>query len=185
MILASTSPRRRELVRKLGIAVTIAEPSGEERTDGTAEEIALTNARIKALSVSAADIVLGADTVVSLDGAILLKPSDAAEARRMLRALSGKSHIVVTGVCLTDGKTTVCACETTPVEFGLLPESLIERYVAAGLSFGKAGAYGLQDRELAGYATARGDKDNVIGLPVRLVSKLLKEHFHVGTGNCH
>lgn len=93
----------------------------------------------------------------------------------MLRALSGRTHTVITGVTLTDGAKTVTASERTAVRFAELPDAVIDAYVNGGKAFGKAGAYGIQDEELAGYITYEGDYYNVVGLPVALTSLLMKE----------
>lgn len=185
MILASTSPRRIELVRRLGIPVTVVGPTAEECACGSPTAVAEENARRKACSVPTnGEIVLGADTVVGLDGVILGKPIDDAAAVDMLRRLRGRTHDVVTGVCLTDGVHTVTTHAHTRVTVANLTEEEICAYVSAGLSRGKAGAYGIQDEQLRGKVTADGDYDNVVGLPVGLVAVLLKEHFYGDNGNC-
>ena len=177
LILASASPRRRELIGRLTddcIAVTC---DTEELTEGEPRCIAEENSRRKALAASRLyrGTVLGADTVVDLDGKALGKPKDAAAAKRMLGALCGRTHAVVTGVTLTDGTKTVTASERTAVRFADIPDDVIDAYVKSGKAFGKAGAYGIQDEELSGYISYEGDYYNVVGLPVALVSLLMKE----------
>lgn len=183
MILASTSPRRIALVRRLGVPVTVIAPQAEELTDGDAVTVAVTNARRKACSIHAYDVVLGADTVVCLDGVLFGKPIDDVHAVAMLSALRGKTHQVITGICLTDGRRVVTDWVCTRVTFDFLTDAEIERYVKSGRAAGKAGAYGIQDEELRGRVTADGDYDNVVGLPVARVAALYKEHFHGDNGN--
>lgn len=177
LILASASPRRRELIRRVTDDYEIVVSAAEEILAASAEETARANSAIKARAVSRTrpGVVLGADTVVSLDGRILGKPADRAEARAMLTALCGRTHEVITGITLTDGVKTVTDSETTRVTFGPIPDDVIGRYVDAGLSDGKAGAYGIQDEEIAGYIAFDGDYDNVVGLPVRLTALRMKE----------
>lgn len=176
LILASGSPRRRELLAQIRKDFTV-EPSlfGEGERGLSARDTVSLFAREKAKEVHArfpAAAVLGADTVVSLDGVILGKPADKADAARMLRLLSGRTHSVLTGVCLiAGGKIYETVCETE-VTFFPLGEALIERYVQSGLPLDKAGAYGIQD----GYPLAEriaGSYTNVVGLPVEETRELL------------
>lgn len=177
LILASNSPRRRELLAQL-ISEFEVEPSRfEERGAGLpAYEAALANACGKARDVAShrADAaVLGADTVVCLDGALLGKPKDAADAAAILRRLSGREHVVYTGVCLIAGGKEYADVAATRVVFSALSEELIGRYVASGLPMDKAGAYGIQD----GYplvARYEGSFSNVVGLPVELLGGMLR-----------
>jgi septum formation protein len=119
--------------------------------------------------------VLGADTTVVLDGEVLGKPRDAQEAAAMLGRLSGRSHRVLTGVCLIspEGRTET-AVETTTVEFRALSRAEIDRYVASGEPMDKAGAYAIQGGAGAFVTRIEGDFDNVVGLPVALVAQLLR-----------
>ena len=178
LILASNSPRRRELLAQF-ISEFEVEPSRfEERGAGLpAYEAALANACGKARDVASrrADAaVLGADTVVSPDGQrVLGKPNDAADACAMLRALSGKEHIVCTGVCLIADGREQRDVVTTRVRFAPLSDDLIARYVASGLPMDKAGAYGIQD----GYPLVEryeGSYSNVVGLPVERLRAMLR-----------
>lgn len=173
VLLASASPRRKQLLA--GITPFDVEPSSfEERAQGLpARETALCFARGKARDVFLKHrdcLVLGADTVVCLDGEIFGKPADAEDAKRMLRLLSGRTHSVFTGVCLMREGKTVEAAEETEVTFFPLGEEKIEEYVASGLPFGKAGAYGIQDGGLV--ERIKGSYTNVVGLPVELTKEL-------------
>lgn len=180
IILASASPRRVELIKKLGYVQAETRPSGAtERTDKKVpEEIVVELAELKATSVKATVPVLGADTVVSADGRILGKPRTKDEAYDMFRFLCGRTHAVYTGVCITDGKRTVSGYEKTLVRFAPYDEKIVSAYIASGKPFDKAGGYGIQDKELAPILDGiDGDYDNVVGLPVGLVDKLLRENF--------
>ncbi len=180
IILASASPRRAELIKKLGYVQAVTIPSGAtECTDKTKpEDIVIELAKLKAMSVKATVPVLGADTVVSADGIVLGKPHTEREAFGMFRLLCGRTHSVYTGVCVTDGVKTVCGYEKTLVTFAPYDEKTVSAYIASGKPFDKAGGYGIQDKELAPILIGvEGDYDNVIGLPVGLVDKLLRENF--------
>lgn len=120
-------------------------------------------------------IVLGADTTVTIDGLILAKPEDQADARRMLRLLSGRVHEVLTGVSLVGPGLALVEVERTHVWFDALSESDIETYVASGEPFGKAGAYAIQGRAARFVTRIEGDYPNVVGLPVALVHRRLRE----------
>ena len=179
IILASASPRRRELLKELVPEFRIIPAKGEERADPSLspEETVKVLARRKAEEVAALVAarncaVLGADTVVALDGKILGKPKDAADAFRMLSALSGRTHEVFTGVCLIlpGGEKTVRA-DRTEVEFYPLSEEWIGEYVAGGPPMEKAGAYGIQAGGLAKRIT--GSYSNVVGLPLERCRELL------------
>ena len=121
------------------------------------------------------DVVLGADTVVELDGAVLGKPRDAEDAKRMLRALSGRTHRVYTGVTVIRGGTELRRTEGTAVTFRALTEGEIARYVATGEPLDKAGAYGAQGRASLFVERLDGDFFNVMGLPLCLLGTMLKE----------
>lgn len=175
--LASKSPRRKELLKKVIKEFTAVEPRVEEAESGgmfSAKQLALHNARIKAEYVYNlyGGIAIGADTVVELDGRLLFKPQDETEARAMLKSLSGKTHRMITGVCVK-GKTTHEAAVTSYVTFNDLSDEFIENYIKSGSPFDKAGGYGIQDSEKFCKKLA-GSKSNVIGLPVRTVKRLLK-----------
>ena len=181
LILASGSPRRRELMEMLCPAgLEIIPAAGEEAADPTLppDELVKALSGAKAAEVAARcaapdDVVIGADTIVVLDGAVLGKPRDAADAARMLRALSGRTHTVYTGVTVLRGSETLRHAERTEVRFRALSDAEIARYVATGEPLDKAGAYGAQ-----GYASLfvehlDGDFFNVMGLPLCALGKLL------------
>jgi len=182
LILASASARRYELLRSAGFEFAVRPARVDEMRDAGEgpEEFARRLAREKALSVarSAAPgtLVLGADTIVVVNGEILGKPVDGEDAARMLRALSGRTHRVTTSVCLVQAPDEVKALkhETTFVAFRPLDESEIEAYISSGEPFDKAGGYGIQGSASRFVAQVDGDYSNVVGLPVRLVKELLK-----------
>jgi len=119
-------------------------------------------------------VVLGADTTVVVDGVILGKPADAADAARMLRMLSGRTHRVITGVAVVTAKRTEVAAEVTAVKFLTLSEEEIAAYIATGEPMDKAGAYAIQGRAAKWIPRIEGDYFNVVGLPLALVSALLE-----------
>ena len=180
LVLASASPRRQELLRNGGIPFEV-QPAhiAEDPLPGEgAKECAERLAREKALAVAGQrpqDCVLGADTVVVVDGQILGKPSDAADAARMLRLLSGREHQVITGVCLVvDGRWSV-ASETTSVTMSEISEKEITDYVASGEPMDKAGGYAIQGIASRWIPRIEGDYSNVVGLPVALVWGMLRQ----------
>ena len=161
VILASQSPRRRELLERMGISDFLIRPAqGEEIFDPSLTPAQLVEAlsRQKAEEISAGagpeDIVIAADTVVSVDGRVLGKPGDGAEAAEMLAALSGREHTVYTGVTVRRGGETVTEHEATAVRFRPLTGDEIAAYVATGEPMDKAGAYGIQGYEI-GRASCR------------------------------
>jgi septum formation protein len=179
LVLASASPRRQELLRAAGIPfevqpANIAEdPLPGEDAKSCAERLA----REKAMAIARQrpnDLVLGADTVVVIDKQILGKPNDATDARRMLRLLSGRTHQVITGVCLTSRGQTSVMSETTSVEFSELSDTEIVDYVASGEPMDKAGAYAIQGMAARWIPRIEGDYSNVVGLPVALVWRMLR-----------
>lgn len=182
-ILASRSPRRRELLKELIPEFEVVPATGAEEAEAaTPSELVRTLARHKAEEVaarkeSAGKGVLGADTVVSLDGKILGKPKDEAEAFSMLSSLSGRKHEVYTGVCLiyptADGRKTVTSSARTEVEFNELSEAFIRSYIAGGSPMDKAGGYGIQDGGLV--KGISGSYSNVVGLPLELLKELFSE----------
>ena len=182
LILASHSPRRQELLRRAGFDFEVRPSRIEEivRPGETAEEFARRAAQEKALEVAGygppGAFVLGADTVVVVNGELLGKPRDVEDARRMLRLLSGHTHRVVTGVCLVRAPQKVAALkhETTSVTFRQLDEEEIQSYLANGEPFDKAGAYGIQGLASKFVTRVEGCYFNVVGLPVALVCEILK-----------
>ncbi len=181
LVLASASPRRQELLRNAGITFDV-QPAhiAEDPLPGEgARECAERLAREKALAVARQrpqDCVLGADTVVVVDGQLLGKPCDAADAARMLRLLSGREHQVITGVCLVVSGQPSMASETTLVTVSEITDKDIADYVASGEPMDKAGAYAVQGIASRWIPRIEGDYSNVVGLPVALVFRMLREH---------
>jgi septum formation protein len=180
LVLASASPRRQELLRNAGITFEVVPANiPEDSLPGEgAKDCAERLAREKALAVARQrphGLVLGADTVVVIDGQILGKPSDPADAARMLRLLSGRNHHVITGVCLVvDGQSFV-ASETTLVTVNKITDQEIADYVATGEPMDKAGAYAIQGIASRWIPRIEGDYCNVVGLPVATVFRMLRE----------
>lgn len=175
VILASASPRRRQLLEMLGIPVRVV-PSQLLETRKAGEgpvDYAERLAREKAQSVPGS-LVLGADTTVLVDDAILEKPADEADALRMLCALQGRTHQVVTAVALVADGVTRQATDVTSVTFRPAAEDFLRAYVATGEPMDKAGAYGIQGYGAALVERIEGDFFGVMGLPVRLVLDLLR-----------
>jgi septum formation protein len=180
LVLASASPRRQELLRNAGITFEVQpahipeDPLPGEAAKDCAERLA----REKALAVARQrphDVVLGADTVVVVDDQLLGKPSDAADAARMLRMLSGRKHQVITGVCLVVNGHPSVASETTLVTVSEITEKDIADYVASGEPMDKAGAYAIQGIASRWIPRIEGDYGNVVGLPVALVYGMLRQ----------
>ncbi len=192
LVLASASPRRQELLRNAGISFVVqATDIPEIPKDGEAPRVfAKRMAQEKALAVfrqPADDMVLGADTIVVVESQILGKPRDAADAVRMLRLLSGRRHEVITGVCLVGRELTFenrklqtgfedIRSETTIVTMDALSDDDIHSYISTGEPMDKAGAYAIQGRASRWIPRIEGDYFNVVGLPVALVYKMLREH---------
>lgn len=208
LVLASASPRRQELLCNAGIAFTV-QPADIDETpleDENSRECAERLAREKALAVwriRPEDVVLGADTIVVAGGSILNKPNDAEDAARMLRLLSGRTHEVITGVCVAspaDPKSEITyqlreaqqskisfervragngqlriASESTLVTMTAISEKDIQEYIATGEPMDKAGAYAIQGRASRWIPRIEGDYTNVVGLPVALVYRLLSK----------
>jgi septum formation protein len=181
IVLASASPRRQELLRKAGIEFVVHPANIEEvrRRDETPQEFAERMAREKADAIHrllADGFVLAADTVVVVDGQVLGKPNDREDAIRMLRLLSGRKHDVITAVCLRGANFEDVRSETTAVCFSMMTESEIRDYVASGEPLDKAGAYAIQGKAARWITGIEGDYNNVVGLPVDLVNRMLREH---------
>jgi septum formation protein len=186
IVLASASPRRQELLKNAGISF-VARPANIEEVqhhrEGAvhfAERMAQEKAR--AVHASAPDsVVLGADTIVVARDQVLGKPTDAADAVRMLRLLSNRQHFVITGVCLI-GTDSLGAdfeevrAEKTAVHFAQLTDAEIRDYIATGEPMDKAGAYAIQGHAARWISKIEGDYSNVVGLPVDLVLRMLREH---------
>jgi septum formation protein len=183
LVLASASPRRAELLRNARIVFKVLPAHiAEDPLPGEAPEACARRlAREKALAVSQQrpeDWVLGADTIVVVDGEILNKPADEADAARMLRLLSGKTHRVITGVCIVGpgaGGVGDVRSETTEVHFHPLSDVEIADYVATGEPMDKAGAYAIQGVASRWISRIDGCYFNVVGLPVPLVYGMLRE----------
>jgi septum formation protein len=206
LVLASASPRRQELLRNAGISFSV-QPANIDETPLAGEpprQYAERLARAKALTVSRTrpkDLVLGADTIVVVDEAILGKPTDTEDAARMLRMLSGRVHHVITGVCLiqtvlsvgtpfasqprasrqisheilgTENREVRTASETTLVTMNMLSDDEIRDYVATGEPLDKAGAYAIQGLASRWIPRIEGDYSNVVGLPIALVYRMLR-----------
>lgn len=170
LILASTSPRRAELLESASITFEAIRPEADERphTGETPVEYAVRTAREKAESIAIPRdvIVLGADTVVAIEGHILGKPSGPEEAKEMLRLLSGKMHEVITGVCLRTAGKTICFHVATAVLFREISDDEIAAYIATGEPLDKAGAYAIQDGAAGMVRRIDGSYSNVVGLPL-------------------
>ena len=180
LILASASPRRTEILQTAGIPFEVIPSRAEEVSHGSmsVEETVVENARRKALEVSARHpgrLVLGADTLVALEDAKLGKPRDRTHAKEMLRTLSGNTHSVLTGVCITDGNRVETALSVSRVTFRELSDALIEEYVASGECDDKAGAYGIQGKGCILVEKIHGDYFSIVGLPICTVRKMLEQ----------
>ena len=174
LVLASASPRRRELLHHAGIPCVVRPAPGVDETPlprEKPEDYVQRLAEAKALAVEAAadEIVLGADTTVVVDGRILAKPEDDADAARMLEALSGRRHEVMTGICLRWGGRLVRDWSVTQVWFATLSPEDIAEYVRTGEPRDKAGAYAIQGIASRFVDRIDGEHSNVVGLPVALV----------------
>ena len=186
LILASASPRRRELLTQAGFTFEVRPAHVNEDPRGDEEPIAyvVRLARDKAQSVFAEIssgssgppqvVVLGADTTVTLDGHILAKPENAADAARMLRMLSGRTHRVITGVAVATAERTEVAAEVTGVQFVTISSKEIAAYIATGEPMDKAGAYGIQGLAAKWIPRVEGCYFNVVGLPLALVTTMLE-----------
>ncbi len=181
LVLASASPRRRELLAQAGFSFKVhpahipEDPRPDE--DPIAYVVRLAREKAQAVFNELSDpeaIVLGADTTVTLDNHILGKPEDAADASRMLRLLSGRTHRVITGVALVTASAAEVAAEVTGVQFLTLSDEEIAAYIATGEPMDKAGAYAIQGRAARWIPRVQGCYFNVVGLPIALVSTLLE-----------
>lgn len=182
LILASASPRRAGLLERLGLSFTIVPSEVEEvrRPGEPPEEFARRIAREKALSVASrvgSGLVIGCDTIVVVDGDALGKPSDPAEARRMLGRLSGRAHQVISGLAVAEqpGGRMEDAVVSTKVWFKTLTAGEIEEYAATGEPMDKAGAYGIQELGMLFVSRIEGDHNNVVGLPVFMLARILEK----------
>ena len=178
LILASGSPRRRELLGLYTAEFEVCPSAFDERAVYADNPAALAGAlaRGKCLAVAAQHpgrLVLGSDTVVELEGRVFGKPADAADAARMLRALSGRTHLVHTGVWVSDGERDEGFVDSCKVTFFPIPEEEIQRSIASGEPFDKAGAYGIQGSAALWLDRLEGDYYTIMGLPVSRTVRLL------------
>ena len=180
-IVASASPRRKELLKEFIPLFDISPAKGEEKAEAglSPKQLVASLAQQKAVEVAAlpeaaGKAVVGSDTVVVYEGEVLGKPKDEADAKRMLALLSGKTHQVYTGICicLPSGER-IKAVDCTDVEFENLDEAAIERYVKTGSPMDKAGAYGIQDGGVV--KRIHGSYSNVVGFPCEVFEKILTE----------
>ena len=189
LVLASASPRRRELLGQAGFSFEVhpahipEDPLPNEDPIAYVVRLACEKAEAVFAQLSATQLssdgaatlqVLGADTTVTLDNHILGKPEDAADAARMLRMLSGRTHRVITGVAVVTSSGTEVAAEVTAVQFLTLSDEEIAAYIATGEPMDKAGAYAIQGRAARWIPRVQGCYFNVVGLPIALVSTLLE-----------
>lgn len=188
LILASASPRRKEILENIGLEFDVVVSDTDEGSiNGDnlpvsvyVQELALLKASAVAKTGNKKDgLIISADTVVRLDGKILGKPKDKDDAFRMLKMLSGKCHSVFTGVCVmrTKNAFSVCSSVETKVYFKALSDEQIRTYVESGEPMDKAGAYGIQGLGSILVEKIDGDYFNVVGLPICKLSEILKEEF--------
>lgn len=180
IVLASSSPRRRELLQQIGVPFRIQvqsvdeTPRPDERPDAYVARLALEKARAVA-ALNPGSVVLGADTTGVLADQILVKPENDADARRMLRAMSGQTHEVLTAIALVQDEHEVVEVVRTEVTFCPLTDEQIRAYVATGEPADKAGAYGIQGLGAVLVAGIHGSYSNVVGLPLTETAALLRE----------
>lgn len=181
MILASASPRRQELLRRIGceFRCEISSAVEDNRQEIPPEQLVARHALAKAKDVAdrlgTDEIVLGADTIVVMDGEVYGKPADEKDARRMLRNLAGKEHQVYTGIALVRGDETWCDVETTAVRLCTLSDREIENYVATGEPMDKAGAYAVQGIAAIFIERICGCYTNIVGLPLNKLRRLCRK----------
>ena len=178
VILASASPRRKELLGLFGIPFTIQVADIDETMDNAKapyDEVSrVSRAKAMAIPAEASDIVIAADTIVVCEGRVLGKPKDEREACEMLRLLSGRDHQVMTGVTVVKGQQAETFTEVTDLHFRPLSEAEIEAYVATGEPMDKAGSYGIQGGAALFCTRMVGDYYNVMGLPVCRLGEVLR-----------
>jgi septum formation protein len=182
LLLASRSPQRRAILEQLGIPFDVIDPQYEEHAPEIADAVDVVREHAQGKARSVADEagerpVLGVDTEVVLQGLIFGKPADATEAEQMLEELSGKTHVVMSGLCLLTPGWEVVEHEGTRVTFRELTPRDLAAYVATGEWEGRAGAYAIQGRGAALVCAVEGDYLNVVGLPAALLVRLLAERF--------
>lgn len=192
IILASASPRRRELLQSVGLEFEVmtsdVDESGIDKSlppDLYVRELAVLKAAVAVKAVRAekrAAVIIAADTIVSLNGEIMGKPADSEDAYRMLKTLSGNTHEVYTGVCVINSDTGDASGKSvkTCVRFKKLTDEKIRAYIATGEPFDKAGAYGIQGMGKLLIDSISGDYFNVVGLPVAALADILERDFGIG-----
>ncbi len=186
IVLASNSPRRKELLERVGVEFTVDASDIDERVhdNETPEQIAMGLALQKGLDVAKryepGTLIIAADTIV-YSGKVMGKPEGEADAKSMLSALSGSLHQVYTGIAVIEAgtNTKIVDYECTDVKFKVLSEDKIDKYVASGEAFGKAGAYAIQEKGMTLVEWIRGDFFNVVGLPVSKLETILEKHFNM------
>ena len=192
LILASASPRRREILTCLGVPFTVRTADADESCDladpgARVEAIALKkcNAALEMMQAEHPEglpedtLIVACDTLVSVDGCFLGKPVDEADIRRMMGMLQGRAHCVSSGIAVWYGGQTVTAHELTEVHFAPMTEEDTTRYIETGESFGKAGGYAIQGHAARYIHRSNGDYFNVVGLPVHRLCTTLKEAFGI------
>ena len=182
LLLASTSPQRRAILEQLRIPFEVVAPAYEEHDPPDADPVELVRehatGKARSVAADAGDLpVLGVDTTVVLDGAVYGKPADAAEAESMLEQLAGRTHAVVSGLCLVTPRWEELHDETSLVTFRTLTPRDLARYLASGEWQGRAGAYAIQGIGASLVERIEGDYLNVVGLPGTLLVRLLAERF--------
>ncbi|MBQ8587454.1 MAG: septum formation protein Maf [Oscillospiraceae bacterium] len=181
IILASASPRRRELLERMGLRFSVRTADHDETMDLSADPEAEVRrvSELKARAVEQLcekeDLIIAADTIVVCQGKILGEPADEAEAYEMLRLLSGREHRVITGLCVLKDGISYCHSEVTHLSFVELTDRQIRAYIATGEPMDKAGAYGIQGRASVFVPGIRGDYYNVMGLPVCALAQILEK----------
>lgn len=180
IILASASPRRREILSNLGVEFTVIPSAVEEKTTETkaeniAMELSLQKARDVAQNADKNTLVIGCDTIVVKNGKILGKPKTQTEAKEMLTLLSDSSHTVISGLTLVLGGKVLSKCEKTQVFFDEIGQKELNDYVASGDPFDKAGGYGIQGKASRFIKGINGCYFNVVGFPVHLFYEMIKE----------
>ena len=185
-ILASASPRRHEILTGLGLSIRVEVSDANEDSNETdaaklTEDLAKRKGEAVAKKLGYTDkkVIIACDTVVVCDGEILGKPSDMEDAARMIKMLSGRSHHVVSGICVISNEKTVTAHESTEVFFGKMTESDVETAVKLGKPMDKAGSYAIQGIASLFIEKINGDYYNVVGLPVNLLSRVLLSEFDI------
>jgi septum formation protein len=182
IVLASSSPRRRDLLDQIGLDFDVR-PADIDESERPGEDPVSYVRRLAVEKAQAAtavfdEIVIAADTTIDLDGRILAKPDDDDDARRMLRLLSGRTHRVHTGVAVRQGERIEVAVATTFVTMVAITDEAMRWYVATGEPLGKAGAYAIQGAAAVLVDSVQGSVSNVIGLPLTLLDQLLTRHGH-------